>query len=97
MLTSVKQYTFNFISDGASTAVVTDCSILPIKEDFRGNLPIAVLSPAVQSIFTGPVANVTAQLVGQKVTLTFQAAPPRNDGTGNLIVYTASFYLQYGN
>jgi hypothetical protein len=95
MLSPVKQYSFSFISDGLSTSLELDCSLTPIKEVFIGALPTAVLGPVVQSISTGVIPNVTAALAGQKVTFTFPAAPAQNDGNGNLIVYTGTFYLQY--
>lgn len=95
MLSVVKQYQFNFVSDGASTSLEVDASLIPLAENFRGCLPNGVLSPIVTSVATGQLANVTAALVGQKITFTFQVAPPQNDNNGNLILYTASFYLQY--
>jgi hypothetical protein len=95
MLTPVKQYTFGFTSDGISTSLAVDCSIVPISENFAGNAPAAVLSPVVTSVAGGTIAGVTAALAGHTVTFTFPGPPPKNDINGNLILYTVTFYLQY--
>jgi len=97
MLTPVKQYSITFTSDGVSTTIEVDCSIVPINEDFSGNAPTAVLSPAVTSVATGNIANVTAALAGTTVTLTFPEPPPQLDGNGLLILYTATFFLQFAD
>lgn len=90
-----KQYSVSFVSDETSTDVSFDCSVAPISEDFRGKMPAGVLLPAISSVASGPVSNVVAVLEGTTVTLSFANPLPRADGNGNLIVYTASFYLQY--
>lgn len=95
MNTPVKSYSFEFSSDGSSTTLTVDVSLTPFNEEFEGNLPTAVLTPAVTSV-GGPVANVTAQLSGTKVTFTFQAVLPEIDINSNLIIYTATFLLQFG-
>lgn len=96
MNTPVKSYSFEFSSDGAATTLTVDVSLTPFNEEFEGNLPTAVLTPAVSSVSGGPVANVTAQLNGTKVTFTFQAALPMDDSNSNLIIYTGTFLLQFG-
>jgi len=96
MNTPVKPYSFEFSSDGTSTTLTVDVSLTPFNEEFEGNLPTAVLSPTVSSTFTGPIANVTAQLTGTKVTFTFQAALPMDDSSSNLVIYTATFLLEFG-
>ena len=96
MITPVKSYSVNFIADGLSNSVAIDCSLTPVNEDFRGNAPQAVLLPVVSSVFTGVFTGVTAALVGHVVTLTFGTIPPKLDGSGNLVVYSGTFLLQYG-
>lgn len=90
----VKQYQFNFVSDGISTSLAVDASLTPINENFEGAQPIAVLQPAITSFPTGGIQGVTAALVGTTITLTFPALQA-TDNNGNLILYTATFYLQY--
>lgn len=97
MNTPVKQYNFTFISDGVSLIMTVDVSLAPFNEDFAGNLPQAVLEPDVVSDATGDISTgLTASLLGTQVTFTFPAAPPQYDGEGNLIVYSASFLLEFG-
>lgn len=96
MLNPVKSYSFNFTADGQTDTLEIDLSLLPIGEDFAGRQPMAVLSPVV----TGAgaiVQGVTAELEGTTVTLTFPNPPNQYDANDNLIVYTATFYLQYGD
>jgi hypothetical protein len=94
-LNPTKAYSVTFTSDGLSTNLAVDCSLAPISQDFTGALPNAVLAPAVTSAFTGPLSGVSAALVGTTVTFTFTSAPPRVDGSSNVIEYTASFVLQF--
>lgn len=96
MNTPVKSYSFEFSSDGAATTLTVDVSLTPFNEEFQGNLPTAVLTPAVTSAFTGPVPNVTAQLNGTKITFTFQNPLPMDDNSSNLVIYTGTFLLQFG-
>lgn len=96
-INSVKSYALNFVADGTSSAYTFDVTLAPLELDFTGNIPIAVLTPGVTSVATGAL-NVTASILGTKVTLTFEAPPPpRLDDNSALIVYTASFLLQYPN
>jgi hypothetical protein len=97
MLTPVKQYTVNFTSDGIATVISFDASLVPISEDFRGNVPTGLLLPIVLGAGNVPIAGVTAELVGTTITLTFPNAPPQYDVNNNLIVYVATFYLQFPN
>ena len=96
MITPVKQYSFLFTADGTSTSLEIDASLLPIAEDFKGSIPVAVLLPTATSAYTGGLGSVTASLSGTTVTFTFGAgAPAKFDNNGVLIVYTGTFYLQY--
>jgi hypothetical protein len=102
MNTPVKQYSLQFNADGVSTSMAIDCSTVPINENFVGNLPQAVLTPQVtfSNPVTGqssPLTGVTAALSGTTVTLTFTSPPARYDNNSVLIVYTATFSLQYGD
>jgi hypothetical protein len=97
VITALKSYELEFIADGSSTTFVFDCSLTPINENFTGNLPLAILDPSVESTFTGTLSNVTAALVGTTVTFTFATPPPKFDNSSNLVVYTASFSLQFPN
>lgn len=100
MITPVQQYSVQFNGDGVSTSLAVDASLAPISEDFRGNLPQAVLTPVVTCNapgVTSPLAGVTAQLVGTTVTITFAVAPARYDTNSALIVYTATFSLQFAD
>lgn len=92
-----KLYQVNFTSDGIVTTLPIDCSVVPISEDFKGNQPNQVISPKVTSVPTGDIANVTADLDGVTVTFTFENALDQNDINGNLILYTASFWLRFPN
>ena len=95
MISPVKQYTCLFTADGTSTAFVIDASLNPIAEEFKGSAPIGVIFPVVTSAFTGVLTGVTAAVVGTTVTFTFTTPPVKLDNNSNLIVYTATFYLQY--
>src|SRR5208283_968520 len=97
MNAAVKQYSFQFVSDGLSLTLNVDVSLAPFLQDFAGNLPVAVLDPGASSQPTGILAGVTATLSGTVVTLTFNGPPPQTDPSGNLIVYTATFILEFGN
>ncbi|HVI10209.1 MAG TPA: hypothetical protein VND65_18105 [Candidatus Binatia bacterium] len=94
-LNPTKAYSVTFISDGLSTNLAIDCSLAPISQDFTGAQPSAVLAPAVTSTFTGPLSGVSATLSGTTVTFTFGSAPPRVDGSSNVIEYTATFVLEF--
>jgi len=95
MLNPVKQYTFLFTADGESTSLSIDVSLIPLEEQFAGNAPTAVLSPQV--VGNGQIVQgVQASLNGTIVTITFSDAPLQFDQNNNLILYTATFYLQYG-
>jgi len=96
-LNPTKSYSVSFVSDGASTVLPIDCSILPIGDDFRGGLPNAVLAPKVTSVFTGDLSGVSAALVGTTVTFTFMSAPPAVDGSAKQIEYTATFILEFAD
>jgi hypothetical protein len=67
-----------------------------VNEDFRGNLPTGVLGLVVTSTPTGNLSNITPLLAGQILTLTFGNGAPLQLSSGQVIVYTATFYLQYG-
>ena len=95
MITPVKQYTFQFVADGTSNSLAIDASLNPINEEFRGSFPVAVLLPVVTSGYTGVLTGVTATLSGSTVTFSFTTPPAKLDNNSNLIVYTATFYLQY--
>jgi hypothetical protein len=95
MLTPVIQYTLNFTSDGISNSVAVDISVAPFLQNFQGNQPLAVLSPVVVGLGQ-VIAGVEAELDGTTVTVTFPNPPAQYDSNQNLIVYTATFYLQYG-
>lgn len=93
-----KQYSIPFTSDGESTTLEIDCSLVPVSEDFRGNLPTGIAFPAITgSGITGNLANVTAQLTGSTVLFTFPNPLPQFDNADNLILYNAAFVLQYGD
>jgi hypothetical protein len=95
MLSPVKLYNFSFTSDNQSTSLEIDLSVIPVEETFAGNQPQVVFGQQV--IGNGQVVQgVQASLEGTTVTLTFPAPPPQFDANNNLIVYNASFYLQYG-
>jgi hypothetical protein len=94
----LKQYVVPWSSDNASLTLDIDCSLAPVHEDFSGNLPVGVVLPAITGPgITGNLANVTCQLNGQIVHFTFPAPLPQLDTNGNLIVYLATFTLQYGD
>jgi hypothetical protein len=96
MLNPVKLYTFTFTADGQTDTISVDTSLTPINENFSGKQPQAVLNPTV--VGGGQVVQgVTAELEGTTVILTFPNPPAQYDANDNLIVYTATFYLQYGN
>ena len=93
----LKQYSVDFTSDGESTVVEIDTSVVPVSEDFRGNAPTAVSQQAVTGEgITGNLPNTTATLQGTTVTITLPAALPQYDANQNLIIYNVTFYLQYG-
>lgn len=95
MLTPVKQYNVSFVSDGQSTSIEIDLSVIPVEETFAGNQPTGVFGQTV--IGNGQlVQGVQASLDGTTVTLSFPQPPPQFDASNNLIVYNATFYLQYG-
>ena len=94
-LNPTQQFAGTFVSDGVATVLEIDLSLAPFNVDFRGNIPLAVMTPQVSSAFTGPIANVTAELAGTIVTLTFSAAPPQVDNNMNLIEYSYSFYIKF--
>ena len=96
MITPVKSYSLQFVADGISESLVVDASLTPINENFNGAQPIAILVPVVTSAFTGALSGVTASIQGTIITFTFSTAPARLDNSSNLIVYTATFLLQYG-
>lgn len=95
MLNPVKTVSFQFISDGISTAMTMDLSVQPIGFNFSGALPSALLNPQVLVGLT-PVAGVTAALVGTKVTLTFTTVLASHDSNAMLIVYSFSGLLEFG-
>jgi len=93
-----KQYNVPFNSDGESTTLSIDCSVAPVSEDFRGNLPTGIVDPAITGEgIVGDLANVTVQLNGTTVLFTFPNALPQFDNANNLILYNAAFVLQYGD
>lgn len=96
MITPAKSYSFQFTSDGTSTVLVLDVSLLPIADEFKGSVPVGVVLPVVTSTYTGAISGVTAQVAGTVVTFTFVSAPAKTDNNSNLIVYTATFVLQFG-
>lgn len=91
----VKTYSFNFVVDGTSESLTVDLSLLPVNEDFKGSVPVAILNVSASSTFTGSLTGVTAVLSGTTVTLTFSSAPPEFDGSSNRVVYTASLMLTF--
>jgi hypothetical protein len=92
----VKSYSVNFVADGASNTLAVDLGLTPINEELNGAAPIGVLAPVVTSTFSGPIAGVTAAIQGSVVTFTFPTAPAKFDLSSNLVVYTATFLIQYG-
>jgi hypothetical protein len=97
VLTPVKQYSVSFTSDGIATEITFDASLVPINENFRGNIPTGLLLPVVGPAGGAPISGVTADLEGTTITLTFVTAPPQYDENNNLIIYVATFYLQFPN
>jgi len=101
VLTAVKTYTLDFISDGIATVLDFDCSLAPISEDFRGNIPTAILLPNGQGSITASggaiVPTFTAAIAGTSVELTFASAPPQYDSNDNLVYYTFTFALEFPN
>jgi hypothetical protein len=96
MITPVQLFSFTFISDGTALSITVDVSLAPFNQDFAGNLPEAVLEPTASSLATGPLSGLTASVNGTEVTITFPEPPPQYDGSENLIVYSATFLLEYG-
>ena len=95
MITPVKTYSFPFTSDGTSTTLIYDLSLLPIADEFKGSNPVGVVLPTVTSTFTGALTGVTATVSGSTVTFTFISAPAKLDNNSNLIVYTATCVVQF--
>lgn len=94
MIKPVKSYSLSFTSDGSSLSAAFDLSLLPVAEDFKGALPVAVLNPAITNL--APIT-FTTSLSGAIVTFTFSSAPPEFDLSSNLIIYVATFLLAFGD
>src|SRR5208282_526540 len=88
-------FQFTFVADGTSDEITVDVSLAPFNANFAGNLPQGIILPVVNSTATGPLDGVTATLSGTEITLSFPTPPPADDGNGNQIVYSASFYLEF--
>ena len=96
MLNPIGQYELGFTSDGIATALVFDCSLVPLSIDFAGNIPSAVMLPVITTNNAGvTIPTYTAALNGTSVTVTFQSAPPQLDVNGKLVIYNLSFVLQF--
>lgn len=93
MLTPVKQVSFQFTSDGTSTALTIDLSLAPVSLDLRGLAPTAIQDLVVSSS-AGAVSDVAATIAGSVATLTFTDPPPELDGNSLLLIYNVSFYVQ---
>ena len=92
MLSPVIQQNITFVSDGVSTAMSIDLSVLPSALDLRGAGPLAILTPSVSSVL-GPGPLVTAAVTGSIVTFTFAAALAELNA-GALLIYTLQFLVE---
>jgi hypothetical protein len=95
VLNPVKQYSLEFISDGIANVLTFDMSLIPISEDFRGNLPTGLILGSVSGP-AGPITGVTFELTGQVVTITLPTAPLQLYN-GVTAIYTATWYLEFPN
>lgn len=97
MLNPVQKYSISFTSDGIATVLAFDASVAPISQDFTGNLPSAVLLPAITATGGAEIPDYVVALTGTTITVTFASAPPQLDVNSQLVIYTLTFYLQYPN
>lgn len=96
MLNPAKLYSLPFTSDGIATSMSFDMSLTPINENFRGNLPNALILGQVKDPGGNVLSGVTFNLAGTTITISFNVAPPQLYN-GSTALYTASWYLQFPN
>jgi hypothetical protein len=95
MITPVRSTTLDFTVDGTSTTFAVDLSTLPLGLNFTGQQPQGIQSLVVLGAASAVVTGVTATIAGSILRLTFMTAPPKLDGSSNLITYVATFLLQF--
>ena len=98
MMTPVIPFSFQFTTDGTSTALSFDLATAPTNLDLRGAQITGVqnLTMGAVGIVGGVAGNhgVTASVVGTVITLTFSLVMTQLDTNSDLVVYTCSGLLQ---